>query len=85
MSEKKINYCKSIEESADKYEEYILNHRENVIRAYEMAEEAFKDLFPNVYNNYCKYSRLMANLESHDASKFSDEEFDAYRNKFFPV
>jgi hypothetical protein len=85
MSEKKIIYCKDHVEANDAYMYYIKNHIKNVHEAYHTAESAFRDIFPDVYDNREKLNILVANLKNHDKSKFDNEEFFAYRNKFFPV
>ena len=62
------------------YKKYIDEHIENVRKAYnevitcpelELTEELCASL----------YERILV----HDASKYSDEEFDAYRKNFYPI
>lgn len=66
------------------YENYIINHRKNVINAY-------KDLLTN---NNCTNIPWVSSaireimrddiIKNHDISKYSEEEFEPYRSRFFP-
>lgn len=85
MSEKKINYCKTVRESKDKYFDYITNHKNNVINAYDTAIRAFKEIFPNVYEDCTDNYIMSIRITNHDSSKYSFEEFEPYRERFFPV
>lgn len=85
MSEKKIIYCKDFGEQKEKYENYIAKHQMNVIISYYLANNAFKELFPEVYNNTDVVEILENNIKYHDTSKFNIEEFIPYANRFFPL
>lgn len=85
MSEKKITYCKDLEESRMEYTEYIDNHIKEVWKSYYTAVDAFKDVFPKVYRNKSEYTKLIYNLKNHDASKFEPSEFLYYAARFFPI
>lgn len=87
MSEKKLTYCDSIIESRKRYREYINNHIKAVQESYNVAEKAFKDIFPELYTNNGRaaLNQLLINLEIHDKSKFDDNEFHYYAARFFPV
>ena len=85
MSKKKITYCKSIEESRNKYKEYINNHIKTVQDMYARSAIAFKDVFPNVYKDSTQVQDLFTNLENHDKSKTSYNEFWPYAMRFFPT
>lgn len=80
----KTTYCKDIDESNKKYSEYIRNHIKSVMEAYHTAEDAFKEVFPEVYSNESQQRLLMFNLRDHDMSKFDYKEFWPYLSKFFP-
>ena len=84
MSEKKIIYCETMAEAKDKYYDYINNHIKNVQEAYDKHSDAFKAVFPDVYNNR-QIMQLYMNLQNHDMSKYSEEEFNSYLARFFPV
>lgn len=62
------------------YQVYILEHKDNVITAYrKLIKCPFIDL-----NSY-QFHALERNVSNHDMSKFSVEEFEPYRMKFFPI
>ena len=82
---KKITYCNSTSEATAKYLKYVRTHIKNVQTCYSMAINAFKDVFPNVYNDVVKTCQLSNNLKNHDKSKFECDELFAYAHKFFPT
>ena len=81
----KITYCDNIMQSKEKYTEYITNHIKNVQDAYKEASDAFKEIFPKVYEKDHLITELNMNLIQHDNSKFSDDEFWGYVMRFFPM
>lgn len=83
MSKKKITYCDNLKASAQNYSKYINDHIEAVQEAYVTAIDAFKEVFPNVYNGITDI-RLKHILEKHDKSKFDNDEFPYYMLRFFP-
>lgn len=85
MSEKKIIYCNSLKDSELKYTEYIDRHIKSVWEAYYASVDAFKAVFPKVYEDKAKFSRLINIIRSHDRSKYDPNEFHYYRARFFPV
>ena len=85
MSEKKIIYCKNIEEQKQKYEEYINTHIEAVKQCYSTAYKAFKEVFPDIFSDNADIMILDIALSSHDESKFIIDEFKPYANRFFPL
>lgn len=85
MSEKKITYCTNWEEASEEYTMYINNHIRNVQNVYYMAEDAFKVVFPEVYQKKSEVIKLLQNLNIHDRSKFDPLEFYYYAARFFPV
>jgi hypothetical protein len=80
----KITYCTNIDESQEKYNKYIKNHINAVIEAHHTAIDAFKEVFPEVYESEAAYTMLMHNLRDHDKSKFGFDEYWCYLSKFFP-
>lgn len=75
---KEIKTKKKIKE----YKKYIEEHKANVEKAYEeiknntaMYQLLGQDLMNELYNRVLE----------HDNSKYSTEEFDAYRKNFFPI
>lgn len=61
-----------------KYREYIKEHKANVLAAYNMYGEQLASRLG------ISLSILWLNVKMHDESKYSDEEYNAYRRKFFP-
>ena len=84
MSEKKITYCKDSQESRTKYHMYINSQIKAVNDMYARSINAFKDVFPAVYSDASQIRELKRNLEFHDSSKTSYNEFWPYAMKFFP-
>lgn len=66
------------DKSKEKYTEYINRHISNVQKAY---NEFGKRLFPLI--SYDE-NNVIERIKNHDKSKFSDDEFDAYRKYFYP-
>lgn len=67
-----------LELKEQEYVDYIEEHIANVKTAFqEYGDRLCQEL------NISKFE-LEKNIYKHDMSKFSDEEFDAYRNYFFP-
>lgn len=85
MSEKKIIYCTSLNDSETQYTEYIDKHIKSVWESYYMAVDAFKSVFPKIYEDKAQFSKLINTLRSHDRSKYDPNEFHYYRARFFPV
>lgn len=66
-----------------RYRKYIENHKNNVFQAFvEMV------MCPDMNWLFCQegiYNALIDRVLVHDDSKFSTEEFDAYRKNFYPI
>ena len=80
LSENEIKLTKEKE-----YLDYIKLHKENVIKAF---DEMTSDMYLNsTFNSDIvnALNELKFIIEEHDNSKFSDEEFDAYRKEFYPI
>lgn len=70
---------------SDEYMEYINTHIANVQRAF---EEISNKLLTKVDKSDPIYEAIMIlrnRISSHDESKYSDEEFEAYRKNFYPI
>ena len=72
------------------YLDYINNHISNVKKAYEMyfipllSKDSISDLISTQdIKNAIKVASAL--VQEHDASKFSDDEFDGYRIKYYPT
>ena len=81
----KIIYCKDFKESKIRYANYVRNHINNVQEVYNLTEEAFKEVFPEVYADSVSTKVLYNNIKNHDKSKFNDNELYGYSAKFFPI
>lgn len=62
----------------NEYTKYINEHIMNIHNAYVI----YKDILCEKLN--ISPSLLLSNINKHDQSKYSDEEFNAYRNYFYP-
>ena len=65
------------------YLNYLQNHLLNIQKAFYLVEEKCHDLF-FIYDDF-KFVCLQIEVENHDLSKFSPEEFCYYRQKYFPT
>lgn len=75
---------KEIIKKKNQYMDYIEEHRNNVKKAYEfISEKIIQNCSDNII--LTTIDSLKEEIESHDESKYSSEEFDAYRRKFFPT
>lgn len=72
-------YSKAIAIKSEEYKEYIDKHIANVKKAFEQYGEEIAKLCD------VSYDLLAKNIEVHDQSKYSDEEFDGYRKYFYPA
>lgn len=65
------------------YCDYLEEHFNNIAKAFDEVYTKCKHLpfFTDDYNYHTLYNQV----EYHDLSKFSAEEFTQYRDKFFPV
>ena len=84
MSE--VRYCKDKDEQYRMYNNYIFNHVYGVQKSYKKALNAFKEIFPDVYESKQMVRKLQHNIINHDDSKYDKEnEFWQYAAKFFPI
>lgn len=71
----------SIKEQENVYRLYINEHIDNIKRAWNIMKVKCKDIL--IAENI-DIEQLEENVENHDLSKFTDEEFNAYRRHFYP-
>lgn len=73
--------AKSIE-----YHGYINEHRENVVKAYYTLRNIETILLSGIKEiSIDVLDKLFRRVLHHDKSKYSDEEFEAYRKYFYPI
>jgi hypothetical protein len=65
------------------YLDYLENHIENIKKAFEIIKEKCKDM-RFIYDDFF-YSEFIRQIEYHDISKMSDNEFTQYREHFSPT
>ena len=70
---------------AEEYKQYIDNHIKNIIKSYNNLIS--NNWINNPYNRDIKkeLAALRTKIINHDASKYSDEEFDAFRAYLYPI
>lgn len=77
-----FNFLNMITEGLDKYQEeykqYVIDHKERVSQFSSWLQESCPDLFENV--DIEVFNDL---IDEHDESKFSEEEFEPYAQKWF--
>ncbi|MBQ8293411.1 MAG: hypothetical protein IJX78_06420 [Bacilli bacterium] len=61
------------------YDEYILEHKMNVYKAYQWLNKNLPDLFDDETTAACEYHCQFG----HDESKYKPEEYDAYDKYFY--
>ena len=66
------------------YKDYIVDHINRVKNAYHKYKPLFVELFPEVFNDTELAEMMEYEIETHDTSKFSKEEFQLYCDYFFP-
>lgn len=71
-------------DSTRKYLDYLEEHLNNVAKAFNELSEACDGKEHWVGDDYAWWT-FKAEVERHDLSKFSKEEFTQYRDNFFPV
>lgn len=77
-----LNIKGKIKKNGKLYKQYIKQHKDNVLKAFDEMNENFiirQIVSPELLD------KLYARALIHDDSKYSDEEFDAYRKNFFPI
>lgn len=69
-----------IQKKEQEYKNYIVEHIKNIHKAYSLNED--------ILYSFCEDKSIMTMLENqlveHDQSKYTKEEFEAYRNRFHP-
>lgn len=91
----KLNYMEERNKKMEEYAKYIDDHIERVQIAYANLISINPQLLRKICEDYmdCKnydnydalLKRVQYNIINHDKSKYSDEEFLAYRKNFYPV
>lgn len=71
-------------ESTRKYLDYMEEHLNNIAKAFDELTEACNGKEAWVGDDY-EWWTFKAEVQAHDLSKFSKEEFTQYRANFFPV
>lgn len=70
-------------QSKETYEKYINEHKANVKKAWDIFQER---LYGYKYMQYDFIRHIIDyNINHHDDSKFNINEFEAYRNKWYPA
>lgn len=69
----------SLKDAENEYVEYIKGHKQNVMEALDLL---YGLEIPFVVENYGELKDICS---KHDDSKYSDEEFDPYREHFYPL
>ncbi len=79
-----------IKEKENEYKEYIKNHVLNVQKAWDTMKSNQECL--DIISNYIQklnmgtyISMIDSEIKNHDKSKYSIEEFNAYRKEFYPI
>lgn len=70
---------REISKKTDEYLDYIYEHKHNVEKAWDIIKTIDN---PYIQNNLDEISK---NIKNHDASKFSGNEFEWYRKKYYPI
>ncbi len=67
------------------YKAYIEEHINNVSKAFDFMTNSKNSFMKVLFSDKKTYEGLKAAVKQHDASKYSKEEFQAYRKNFFPI
>ena len=79
---------KQIVEKEEEYMEYIKDHVNNVHKAFEnmyKIKDKFEDIDRDDISDAIESVKEKGIINIHDESKYSDEEFDAYRRYFYSI
>ena len=82
------DYNSEVIKKEEEYMEYIKDHINNVHKAFEIMYEIkdkFKDIDRYDISDAIESIKEKGLIEIHDESKYSDEEFDAYRRHFHSI
>ena len=74
-----MKYYSNMQESIDQYKDYVNTHIRNVKVAYNKYADVLKDVLG------INKKELLERVLNHDKSKWSADEFEGYRQKFYPV
>lgn len=74
-----------IKKNERRYIKYIEEHRKNVKRAFNFICRCKDPFIQQLLMNDAIYWAFYIMVDNHDISKYSDDEFDAYRKNFFPI
>ena len=77
------NESKQLEERIKRYDSYIIEHQNNVSKAFDKFSDKIMETLDEI--SIEEMEELRKNIEFHDESKYSKEEFEPYRNWFYPV
>lgn len=72
-----------LEQKRNEYKEYIDEHISNVWKAWKQVTEIFKD--EEFVTDIDINKTITKNILNHDISKYSFEEFEPYRMRFFSI
>lgn len=74
-------------EKQKQYKDYINEHIRNVQKAWEEVQTKCKYTLDELCGGYSDVIIKMVDddINSHDKSKFSEEEFEPYRKNFYPI
>ena len=68
---------------AGEYDKYIIEHQKNVLKAWYEFNTHIMDVMEEL--SVEDMEKVFSNIKYHDESKYSAEEFEPYRNWFYPV
>lgn len=77
----------AIEGKREEYRRYIEEHVNNVKTVWEIIlhRKELRDYINRYSNNTLNEEIISVNIENHDRSKYSEEEFEPYRKNFYYV
>jgi len=80
QTQKEHNQMQELINKNQEYLQYIQNHYNNVQKAWKILQQ----VSPEYLQNEWVYTTVNNDIKHHDESKMSEEEFQPYRNKFYP-
>lgn len=73
----------NMEDRVKEYDNYIIEHQTNVLKAFDKYSDKIVTVLDEI--SIEEMEKLRKNIEFHDESKYSKEEFEPYRNWFYSV
>lgn len=80
-----LENIEEIQKMEEKYNNYIKRHKEAVINSFEDMMSCPEIMDLDYFQNQDIIDRLRSEIQNHDESKYSEEEYEPYRKHYDPI